>query len=777
MNKYITILVSINLLITSFPCSSAGKSNLAAPGLTMSGINIRDKLKSKFKGTLSSIIDKEVGIDRLFKVLEKIKKPDDDRLIRNVLVLLQDTGIYDDENEIKDLVQQVLLIDVKGEDMSRKSEEIDGVIIRDNMDLKIIFSRNKLQYIIQQGADKSSHILGDLLYQIMKYKLLTSGMKVSEAHYHAERLRDAWNDTEEGVENAKAVINDAMNPHRLGKLEHSFEEIVTDIVKELKEAKKDKILFADIRARFPHVLEERGWYEPDEVKERFIRMLGFLNKTNRDAYRKDFKTNRFGIKELILSIQRLHTVATSMDKFRLQDEGLVELTLPKLLKMVVLSHAQHFLIMEKMKKDLFRWPQEYQFKIDTWEDIEPEPSIRFELGAGQFKDVLDECTPAPSVDIMKAICEHFKINIEDFENHVVLVKSSKLQEDNGFIELWGDAQIQNLLDALYRNINEGILKILISGQYMQETSDFTIDRFIARGSDGIVLKLTDSSGFPAILKINNSRTAAVIGQIRKSMKRFVEATRSDDHIMDNIAIYTISSEYELYGIFFEESMLLEVGEFVHGPTLEDVINRPDFWGTAVEDYLIFANQLMGITDTMNQRQFVNEDQRNLSNVIVNLNDGNCKFFDFRYINFHADVGEDKAKQAFQRNRRRLILSVMRLIFGQRLNEVKPEYKEMFIRMFINRFGKEYIQRAGRIFNILLMAWQQDKSISWVQRQMSNSRVCGEIPLKRSLPSTIFNGEEVIHVRVERKGMEHAVQRAEPQQTAGSAIMEILTVSQ
>jgi len=634
---------------------------------------------------------------------------------------------FSDDTRRREVAQSVVLMDVPKEiELDRGEKGRLGALIIGKKDgeVRILLPRESIRDLSAQG-------LGDLLHEICEIEFLEAGMSLDDAHYHAMRARDAWEDR--GIAGAREVAKDAKDPCRLGKLERGFEIILHNVIEGLGIATEDlssleahQIL--NIRDSFLVELEAEGWHVSPKAKSYFAKVVTTLiTKEQIDDFKEAFAT--FTLEDMILCLRRLHTLAHRMKESSISDGMISLLKLHRVISDVRMSDNQALDMLERAG-----------LAGEVWErGVVASPDVQALLEAGRAKEVAERFSaerPGKAVmQDLKAIFSFFGIdmfNMEEtfFENLIITIQNLRNNIDD-YIEVVGtdvyptDACI-GLLDGkgladqrsftLLLNIagnaseffieklrhegEEALSQLIVHDLVLASVTilyayeelkarNLQLERFIQRGHDAVVFLARNQDGERVIVKISHARDPVTNEVVLEQLNDITELASSNPHFAANL---------ELAEVALPEGQraILQISEFIPGVHLSDLRRRRDLWGVGLDELINIAVQFFDAERFLlegNRR--VNTDVKNTTNFILGT-DGILKLVDLGGIVSVRGVPDDRYEEIARDHKRDLILVAINLLFNLRVAAIAAVECNSLTELFANLFGEEHRQVGATI---------------------------------------------------------------------------------
>lgn len=668
-------------------------------------------------------VERERGWDSFMAALQRNKeKANDTRLIEEMLSALGLPAGWAD---------RIFLLDLKPGRIERviegKSNRLGGVLIRHNGVIKIILPRERIKNINPASEDPVVlAILGDLLHETTEIELLEAGMYSKDAHWHAQRVRDAWLAGNGDIKAANKIRSYLQEPNPWGEREPELE--MANIVTHLSRIKNiDDLTFDRIKRFLLRILGERieGWAGSPEC-ERFSSVLTiFLNNEKMggmiNRLKRDFGS--FSKEALIVILQRLHTFAVMLPEVGYREKDLPQIDFDSIIINAVPTYAH--------RSHIFGY----------WRSIVPNQEVIRLLERGDTKGVIgrfDKSAPwnkALPPEDLKAIAVYFGIDVEKMEYSYLLNQIKEERERinpaegkrTAIVDM-DEADFTELTVNARKDLIYGLLLIVKAKHRLESTKDtknLRIERFIGRGVDGIVLAGYIGDRKVAV-KISIPRTPLDIpGMMRVQPQSVIKTMHKRKHVLEDI-VDVIENSGEMAKNFATNrnilrydspgfgSFVIEISDFVEGVRLNDLVTQKDFYGIGLGESLDLLTQFVEIESFLNKKGLANADIPNLKNFIVESN-GTLKFVDLGgIIQLENAKDKDTLRNAF-------VISALRIVLGQRLGSVANVDVESFVRAFMARFGKENDDLGKNIFLAMTKYLNPDSDLSKLAGELKDIR--------------------------------------------------------
>ncbi len=720
------------------------------------------------------------------------------------------------EEEVRALLKRITLVTIPAELEEQKrlfermtNTKMRGGIVRLKAGPRILF----LKDLITGQNDPGN--LQYLLHEVVELELLESGMKFHDAHWHAKRVQKAWKtawdaepDPGEKVKAAAGAANKLMyqlrNPHHAGVIELKFEDIIKKnltrmygLIDTEDEAWKNIDLshieqndLEKIVREFIESMEKAGWHDSPGAKKRFKMVLRqFVRRdpehTGVDQISEFTKTfGRFRAGDLVIILQRLHTLASDMAKFNMTEDSIERYKLPKVIKEVRLSNAQQLRILTRVGLAGLAWKMTKPASaIDRWND-ERGHNRTEEAYADMLKTIsglmVQHRPMSEAQPFLKAACVYLRISIPAMEENFMRHLAEESFSDSDFIEDADDAALKGLGEKVKHHlIHEGLLRILKLGIEMPKHG-VRVERFLYRGYDGIELLGTRANGETresrrVVVKINIPQNGRSSEELKELFNPLMARTNHDRHFV----LHT-HEPLEINLLHGRPPDIVEVEEYVEGPTVYELLRTGRYGKISLAQRLDIAIQILETAGALLEGGYVDKEVHALVNYIFTP-EGVVKLADFGHIfripeNVLRD-GDAKLARTRKDLKNSLILTVMGILCGASWDKMTFG---QFRTMFENRFGKGHKKAAWKIFADILSPAREDVSpldiprfksqLEEVLRDVSGDRPVEFKPAAGSLAGMMIEGEPLALSRKAVEAAEEIIRNARYAPAEGSLEM-------
>jgi len=719
---------------------------------------VEEGMKTRKLDALKRLVDRGGGVD-----LEKAAKAqlgqrdntakiNDRECLESALALI---GVS--TGGIEKIINRIMLVEPEFSLDRGQSGRIGGLIIGTTQGPMVLFERQRLYSLNKGDMDADSIVLSDLLHEAVEIRLLEVGMEIEEADWYARRMQNVWleawkeeQDPKRKLVKARSAVNDKMmklmeemenpyhpesieaeNPTRLGKIELRFEEMVRNICGD-----SETIAFNDfprIRRMFFQVMEREG----DFVSRKFKKFIEtFLTGEHVVKFCRYFK-REFTVEDLVLTLQRLHTLARDPSKFKVAEEIVLEYSLTDLLFQIAPTYAQHTRILAKIGIAGETWeitghtglePQIMYNRVtkylSDWKEAVKKGSH------SEAKQKLDEVfkilkagkTLIEKRSAIKAICDHFKIDVERMEENYIMHVIDDLNKKSKFIEHLSGEEFKELCKGVAKDFYEnGIVRLLdLCARLLkqEEISNLVIGDFIDRGFDGIVFNATHEEK-RYVAKANFFQNRWVEEKYKRNNKEYMnmlshlEEARKQRHINGKDAHITKIRAVE-YTLGNSPTTVVEVNKFVRGETLRKKIG---FWGTALDESLYLATQVMRVAQHLiEDADCYDVEASNVENYII-TDKGIAVLVDFGHVWYIPEILKRlkmTREELLIHYKKRLILTALLILCGQEWDKLTTKNLEKTKQLLINRFGVGNKKTIYKILKFLKSFYTDDKTAATKQ---------------------------------------------------------------
>lgn len=616
--------------------------------------------------------------ERLIESLQKSKTRERERM--RILYALKTLGFS--HSRADELADRMYLVSTREARLNDGHSRVGAVFLNTPEGLRVLLpkipkgeagrsGRKSLENIdLADPDDEDLTVLGDLLHEAAELEMREAGMPKDEAHWYAIQARQAWiaawkreednaKKIHKAASAARAAIPDKRDAQRYGKIELSFEDIIENI-EEIPIGAASEQNLSRLRQNFIETLEGTGVYVSQVFKD-FIER--FITKNEISAFGKKF--GHCDTKDLILILQRLHTLSCDPGNFRTTKEEILKRHLADFIIRIAPSHAQHLDILEKLG-----------FAGPGWDDIvidAGEGSVADLLERGEYMKILYGFNPignryelsealkaaisAEAMRNIKVICAHFGIEpVRMTENIVRHWMYRRSGEKGVFFERLRDETKQKIRSEIRKHFTRGgIFRILNVCRFLESRSGdpaIKLDRFLGAGSGGAAFVGRRSSGQKVAVKINVSNGNRPIKSVYEMLKNTKKTLRRNPYIADIDEIIPVQ--------YADRTDIVQVGEFVEGRSLSSILSGEGFDPARAID--VTSKILRGSCLLLLGPKGINTDVENTNDYIVTT-EGDVKLVDFEQIIAVSDIPEDKRDETVQKYKAALISTCRRVLSG------------------------------------------------------------------------------------------------------------------
>ncbi|MBN1354288.1 MAG: hypothetical protein JW994_06440 [Candidatus Omnitrophica bacterium] len=530
--------------------------------------------------------------------------------------------------------------------------------------------------------------------------LRESGMPEEEAIWYESVLKSAWEEND--TEKIKQVKNYMRDRYRFGKLEVIFEEIIGRVLNRtlrLPETQDrsldiskllDKESVDAIKKEFLdelEALEENGIYVSTKFKEL---ILVFIDKAPLDGFVAKNK-NHLRIADLIMILQRLHTIAVSSLEFTATVDIVSERFKNNLYGLVVQIRPSNAV--------LFHILTRAGLAGGSWEATPLNERVRDALNKGDFVGAIRRIAVTRKVvaggelqQDIKAFCEHFGIEPALMEHNFIMHEVSKIENGGkgNFIELLASEDFNRLVGSVLEHFTySGIIRILNASRLLPEYG-VKIEKFVYRGFDGIVFTGV-YEGEKVIVKINVPQNGRMSDTLERLLNSLSEKLRrkpaGSAHFARSKKIFSVS-------LMRGKKDVIEVSEYAEGMTLKEFLGRYGIRRLTLPRLLGIVIQVMETGLFLKELGYTDTEAHVLANYVI-TNDGKdmVRLVDFGHVFELRD--ED-----LTRNKTNQIVTAVAILCGHKWSSATTEKVKVSAAAFLKRFEGKDRELAESIFNIL-----------------------------------------------------------------------------
>jgi len=557
-------------------------------------------------------------------------------------------------------------------------------------------------------------------------QLLDLGMNTLEVGWHLTRIGSILE--AEGEEAATLELERLKDPYRVGRIEAGFEDVVRDFLK-VTDKKLSEMDDKDLKQLIKEFLaalqrKERGWNASPAFKKLFEKMLNeYLRKDQIEIYKTCY--GHFDVKDLVLVLQRLHSLTEDMPRYGMREEALPEFTLVKLLSnMALISKATYY---NEMKKAGFMPAEWGTVTID--EDLE-----KWLDGPGDKTFYISDTNDREEHKrFVKTIAQHYGIDLLKLEKNFIYVHTlAQQQKEKDLSERLDDPYGVHIhLLGHMKQVLEKVLEV----RYDLRKDGYDIEEFIGRGYDGIVFKGKGPQGNSVTIKINFTNDYLVFGvkgvrdpfSVADKFMKLAEITGDNRNLAKIKKIKRVPVR--------DDVVVVEIRQYTpEGYVLMDGVARRDFRKMGLAESLDAAVQFLESEKSLMDRSFVDTDAPNLENYIMSPEEDLTRI-DYGNVKEQSELGDLSTIQVV-RCRQVAILTALRILTGQLWFELAPGTKQPTLEIFANIFGEEYKTVAKGIFEDMEEAWESDdKDIAKVFQRL--------IDKLKARKEAVFPGQDLL----------------------------------
>jgi len=656
------------------------------------------------------------------------------------------------QNEVDNVMSRISLVTppVSPSNKTRTSS-VEAAIIREMGELHILFPRERIAALdfANLESPEALETLGYLLHELTEAELMDSGMPEPEADYQAERVRGAWVDS--GPIEVYGLRRDLASFHRLGMIETDFNNIarnqlgVTDerireTISRYRENGEDAF-FPALCEPFIDELLRRGWKISPESRALYRRMLERYMCGEQVARFED-RFGHFDTKDLVMMLQKLHTLAMAMPHYNIREEALPVINLDSLVLRVPASNAERLRILratgiagpgwqyvvpdENVMQSLKRWKE----NMERWQEakrVQNDEEANAMLRQAQeamrgvrrrFDQLRTGDDPLLRREV-KAICEFFGIDIAEMEGNAISQfirdMNRDIDEDTPdagkryvFVERLPTAKIKELAQKVMRHLTSDGLFLFINACAARQLTDrgIAVDSFVGRGFDALSMRGT-YNGRRVIIKIHFVDHPWVNPRFRRTNEEFMgmlehlkERTSRNPHIPLIIEVFPANLRGK------HVNVVAVVGE-VEGEELSDMVD------TRAAPLTQVLRQTLGVMDTVasmvRDASCIDLDAVTVHNYMVENENRSAVLVDLGHVwRIEELIAKEKAagktltpEGMRDYYRKMVILLTIRMLTGQTWFNLDQEKLNISLEIFTKRYGSEY---RGAIFSVLRDAW-------------------------------------------------------------------------
>jgi hypothetical protein len=387
--------------------------------------------------------------------------------------------------------------------------------------------------------------------------------------------------------------------------------------------------------------EEPAWHPPEVLKQLYGAALSFyLEGSQVDTYKQAF--GHFDTADLIIVLQRLLSILVVAYQSGVRQAPSVKPDLNILISSSW-SHAHIFSLFERAGLAGMSWEAEV---VDT--------EACCLLEQSRFMAAVDRLRAKPAVNVLRAVSEHFSVDPIAMEFDYACLLINHLEQDHGPAERFEECRLEKVGKLLNRHFNEGGLQLIlqVAAAAGIQRKGFTVERFMARGAESIVMCGRSRQGQEVVVKISNPGKMEEIHAQIESVKRTCAALRSFREYFTTC--------FHVTGAFVGGGLcsVVEISKLIKGDSLSSIGNK----SRTIDLIKIAINLVGGSRVLLQEHDAVNLDQSNPSNYIVTPQ-GQVKLIDLGRVKSLTGIPDQKRQKIEAEYFHSLIQTTVRILVG------------------------------------------------------------------------------------------------------------------